>query len=162
MDLGITINRNLKDSCYSFKEIFQGFEKVEVVRTIFDDKAEEILSKIKVILSPRRGYLHVDDRTGSIIISSSYLKSANERHIYLDLIHELVHVRQFMEGKELFDERYSYVDRPTEIEAYKYVVAEARRIGMSDDEIIDYLWVEWIDNEEFEKLLKNIDIKHKD
>jgi len=109
-----------------------------------------------VVLSIRKGYLHVDDKTGSIIISSSYLKSADEREIYLDLIHELTHIRQLMDGMELFDQRYSYVDRPTEIEAYKNVVEEARRIGMSKEEIIDYLWVEWINDEEFERLLNNL------
>jgi hypothetical protein len=156
MDLGVTINRNPKSSSCFFNEIFKGFEKVKVVRSMFGDKTEKILSSTKVVLSIRKGYLHVDDKTGSIIISSSYLKSADEREIYLDLIHELTHIRQLMDGMELFDQRYSYVDRPTEIEAYKNVVEEARRIGMSKEEIIDYLWVEWINDEEFERLLNNL------
>jgi len=59
-----------------------------------------------------------------------------------------------MEGKELFDKKYSYVDRPTEIEAYAEAVKEAKRIGMTRREIIDYLRVEWITEEEFERLVR--------
>ena len=67
----------------------------------------------------RPGYLRVDDETGNIVVSGEYLRTGDERYLYLDVVHELVHVRQFIEGKELFDRRYSYVDRPTEIEAYR-------------------------------------------
>ena len=35
---------------------------------------------------------------------------------------------------ELFDPRYTYVDRETEIEAYRYKnVREARRLGLSEE-----------------------------
>ncbi|MCS4539406.1 MAG: hypothetical protein HYU03_01775, partial [Thaumarchaeota archaeon] len=84
-----------------------------------------------------------------------------EKHLYLDLIHELVHVRQHMEGRELFDKRYSYVDRPTEIEAYSAAVKEAKRIGMSYEEIEDYLKVEWVTDEEFDRMLTNLHLKQK-
>jgi hypothetical protein len=77
------------------------------------------------------------------------------------VIHELVHIRQFMEGKELFDRRYSYVDRPTEIEAYTAAVNEARRIGLKKEEILDYLKVEWITEEEFQRLLVAVGVKTK-
>ena len=70
------------------------------------------------------------------MISKGYLNNGDKTDIYLDLIHELCHVKQFMEGKELFDPRYDYVDRPTEIEAYRYAVKEARRIGLSDERIM--------------------------
>ncbi len=36
----------------------------------------------------------------------------------------------------------AYVDRPTEIEAYQTTVAEAKRIGMTDEQIIEYLKTE--------------------
>lgn len=61
-----------------------------------------------------------------LVISSRYLREGNRIHIYLDLIHELAHIRQLMNGKNLFDGSYSYVQRPTEIEAYRYTVQEAK------------------------------------
>lgn len=161
MDLGVTIKRNSEVTSCSFVDIFKGFEKVEAVKAIFGDKTEEILNDLIVVLSPSRGYLHIDGGNGSIIVSYPYLKSADERYIYLDLIHELVHVKQFMKGMELWDERYNYVDRPTEIEAHIHAVREARRIGMKEEEIVDYLRVEWISKEEFERLLKVLDARLK-
>jgi hypothetical protein len=64
-----------------------------------------------------------------------------------------------MEGKELFDKRYSYVDRPTEIEAYSHAVKEAKRIGMTEKEIVEYLRVEWVTEEEFERLVRRMGIQ---
>jgi len=161
MELGVTIKKDVSISYHSFVDVFKGFEKVEAVRAIFGDKTEKVLAGLSVVLSPRMGYLHIDGSNGAIIISAPYLKSADERYIYLDLIHELVHVRQYMKGMELWDERYSYVDRPTEIEAHIHAVREARRIGMKDEEIVDYLRVEWINKEEFERLLKVLNVRLK-
>ncbi len=158
MDLGVTIRRDPENIMCPLIEIFQGFEKLDVVRSIFGGETERVLSEITLVIERRRGYLHVDPSNGNIIISFPYLRSGDEKHLYLDVIHELVHVRQFMEGKELFDERYSYVDRPTEIEAYSHSVKEARRIGMTEREIIDYLWVEWVTEEEFERLVSRMGI----
>ena len=75
------------------------------------------------------------------------------------LIHELVHVRQFREGRQLFDRRYGYTDRPTEIEAYRYAVEEAKRIGMTDEEILRYLKTEWMSEENHRKLAETLNVK---
>ncbi len=159
LDLGVTISRKVTaESCY-FCDLFQGFENVGAVKGIFGAGTMETLKSVKILLSPKKGYLRVDNATGDIIISSLYLRTADERHFYLDLIHELVHVRQFKEGKDLFDKKYSYVDRPTEIEAYNVGVKEARRIGMREEEIIEYLKVEWVTDDEFERLLRAVKVK---
>ncbi len=50
--------------------------------------------------------------------------------------------------------RFEYVDRPTELEAYRHTVKEARRLGMSDEEIVDYLKVTWLDEEEVRRLAR--------
>ena len=97
--------------------------------------------------------------TGILVISKRYLDSGNKTDIYLDLIHELCHVKQFMNGKELFDPRYDYVDRPTEIEAYRYAVKEARRIGLSEDRICCYLRTEWMDDDAFQRLAKSVNVQ---
>lgn len=101
----------------------------------------------------------VNDRNGHLMISSRYLNSGNKIDIYLDLIHELVHVRQFMEGQELFDEHYSYVDRPTEVEAYRHAVEEARRIGLSDERICQYLKTEWMSRDSLERLARILKVR---
>jgi N-acetylglutamate synthase-like GNAT family acetyltransferase len=132
-----------------FVEVFSGFEAIEAVRRLFGPDTDAVISKLKISLDSPRGYLRVDGETGDIIINPEYLKSGHERHLYLDVIHELTHVKQFREGKELYDRRYAYFERPTEIEAYQAAVDEARRIGMDKEEIIEYLRVEWVTEEEF-------------
>jgi hypothetical protein len=158
---GIEIKRSPHTGSFSFREIFVGFEQVEAVRSIFLDGTEKVLSDLKVDLKARPGYLHVDDETGHVVVSHEYLRAGDERYLYLDVIHELVHIRQFMEGKELFDARYSYLERPTEIEAYAAAAKEAEKIGMKTDEIIEYLRVEWVTEGEFQQLLVEMGIKAK-
>jgi hypothetical protein len=80
--------------------------------------------------------------------------------IYLDIIHELVHVRQFMEGKELFDDNYSYIERPTEVEAFRHAVAEARNLGLSDERICAYLKTEWLSDDDLKRLTETLNVRY--
>ncbi len=141
-----------------FLEYFKGFDKVPAVQGIFGEKTTEVLSHLEVELSWLMGYMYVDGSDGHLVISKGYLNSGDKTDIYLDLIHELCHVKQFMEGKELFDPRYDYVDRPTEIEAYQYAVDEAKRLGLSSDRIRLYLKTEWMGEDDFERLAKSVGI----
>jgi hypothetical protein len=102
--------------------------------------------------------MHVNDKDGSLVVGLKYLHDADERYLYLDIIHELVHVKQHLDGKELFDEEYSYADRPTEIEAYQYTVEEGRRLGMTEEEIAEYLYVEWMTRKEFARMLETLGV----
>ena len=77
---------------------------------------------------------------------------------HLNIIHELVHVRQQRDGMDLYDRSKAYVDRETEIEAYEYTIKEARRIGLSKEEILDYLSVEWITPEEYRRLANRLGV----
>jgi hypothetical protein len=141
-----------------FAEFFKDFEKVEAVRGIFGEKTDDVLGHLKVEISWIMGYMYVDGSDGHLVISKGYLNTGNKTDIYLDLIHELCHVKQFMEGKELFDPRYDYVDRPTEIEAYRYTVEEARRLGLSEERIRCYLWTEWMGDDDFRRLAKSVNV----
>ncbi len=144
---------------YPFTNYFKGFEKVEAIRHIFGDKAEEVLSNLRVQFFPMVGYMGTSDSDGHLIINPRYLNNGNRVDVYLDVIHELVHVRQFMEGKKLFDSNYDYAERPTEIEAYRYAVKEARRMGLSDKRICEYLKTEWMSNEDLRLLAKSLNVK---
>jgi hypothetical protein len=166
MKLGVRMKRNAKGEEHVFTDLFQGFEQLTAVKGIFGERAPATLRQVRIQLIKRDGYLRVDNETGRIIICAPYLRKGDRRHIYLDLIHELVHVRQFFEGKELYDNNFSYVDRPTEIEAYAHAVKEARRIGLSDSEIEEYLEVEWVNETDFRRMLGILGVKsprsHKD
>jgi hypothetical protein len=105
------------------------------------------------------GYMYVDPSDGYVIISQKYLQEGEAESLYLDIIHELVHVKQWHEGKDLFDRKYSYVERPTEVEAYALVVVEAKRIGMAEKDIVDYLDVPWISRDELQALVKRLGVE---
>ncbi len=154
---GVEINKKIKLRYYKFTDVFKGFEDVDAVKKIFGKNTKKVISELKVMLvSTKWGYLWVDDRNLSIGCNYDYIKRADDRHIYLDVIHELTHIKQGMEGKNLFDDSFEYVDSPTEIEAYKKGVTEAKRLGMSNDEIIEYLKVDWVDKKDFSRLLKAV------
>ncbi len=156
--LKVTILRNAKIIMYPFTNYFKGFEKVKAVQRLFGEQTEEVLKGLKVTFYGRMGYMGVSSETGNIRISAHYLKNGDLRDIYLDIIHELVHVKQFMEGKELRDRNFMYVERPTEIEAYRYAVEEAKRLGMDDKEILEYLKTEWMSEENLMSLAKIVNI----
>lgn len=88
-----------------------------------------------------------------IVVGESHLRSSPGLTLYLDIYHELCHVLQRHDGRELFPDGLSYVERTTEIDAYRFVVDEARRFGVPDPVLRDYLLVEWISGEDFLTLL---------
>jgi hypothetical protein len=159
LDLGVCIERNAALGSSPFLRIFGGFEKVGAVRGIFGRRTDQVLSRLRVEISDGRGYMRINDLKGSIVINSKYLREGKEVDVYLDVIHELVHIRQHHEGKELWDKDYKYIDRPTEIEAYRVAVKEARRLGLTEEQVAEYLKVEWIPEEEFRAFLKNVGVK---
>jgi hypothetical protein len=127
------------------------------VQGIFGDKTEEVLRNLRVEFI-MFGYMGVDDGDGHLMVNQRYLNSGDRSEIYLDVVHELCHVKQHMDGRYLFDQRYDYVNNPTEIEAYRYAVLEAKRIGFSNQRILRYLQMEWMSDEEVKCLVNNIGI----
>jgi hypothetical protein len=147
----------LGTSTRMFLDYFKGFEKSQAVRGIFGDKTDEVLKKQKVEFT-WFGYMGVDDNDGHLMVNKRYLNSGDKTDIYLDVVHELCHVKQHLEGKKLFCPGYDYVDRPTEVEAYRYTVKEAKRLGLSDERILSYLQTEWMSDSDLKRLVKNIGI----
>lgn len=158
--MNVAITRNVEITMHRFVDYFEGFEEVQAVKRIFGEKTEETLKNLKVEFAGRRGYMGVSDLDGHLIVSADYLKNGDIIDIYLDIIHELVHVRQFLEGKNLFDDNYDYIERPTEIEAFQHAVEEAKRLGLDDERICQYLKTEWISEEDLKKLAKTLEIKY--
>lgn len=111
-----------------------------------------------MIVNENTHYMHVQNDDASIVIGKKHLQSSEKKILYLDIIHELVHVKQQRKGLDLYDKSYSYVDRPTEIEAYAIAVEEARRLGMDDHEIFEYLHVEWISHDEHKRLASRVGV----
>jgi hypothetical protein len=144
---------------HQFTDYFKGYEKTEAVRQLFGERTENVLQNLKIQFSPLGDYMGVSNTDGHMMINPRYLNNGDRIDIHLDVIHELVHVKQHMEGKELFDAQYGYVDRPTEIEAYRHAVEEARRLRLSDERICEYLKTEWMSVNDFHRLAKTLNVQ---
>jgi hypothetical protein len=158
--INIIINRQFDFGEYHISDIFPGLENNPIFLDIFADRDDvtEVFKKTAIKIIERDTYMFVDNDNGTINIGIGHLKTSDETVLYLDIIHELVHVRQQREGLDLYDRSVAYVDRPTEIEAYMITVAEARRIGLNDKEIMGYLEVEWVTPEELMRLAKRLNV----
>ena len=158
-DLGVSIERDAPVRLLPFERFFRGFDRVAAVRELFGRRTDAVLRSLKVeFFSSRFGYMGTSDVDGHLIVSTHHLKDSDFRTVYLDVVHELCHVNQFRHGRPLFYPRLSYVDAPSEIEAYAFTVREGRRIGMTDRELRDYLKVEWIQPKEFRRLARRLGV----
>ena len=99
IDIGIEISRNIPSGTHRFAEIFHGFEKLDAVKQVFGSKAEDELDNLKVEVFPQEGFMGVSDEDGHIFASQKYLNEGDEWSVYLDVVHELVHVKQFKDGR---------------------------------------------------------------
>ena len=151
------VKRNIKVGEYFIKDIFEGLEDSYIIKEVLKVKQDEI-NKIKVRVINCKGYMWTDDTDISIYICKEYLKKGKIEYIYLDILHEIIHVFQAKKGMNLFDTNYKYFERPTEIEAYMHTIEEAKRIGLSNKEILDYLKVEWVSEEEIVEFAKRLSI----
>jgi hypothetical protein len=156
----IKVNGDVQDGTYGLEEIFVNLKKVEILLKIFKTKEnlEDVFQNTNVIVDGSTHYMHVQNDDASIVIGRDHLRNSEKKILYLDIIHELVHVKQQREGLDLYDESYAYVDRPTEIEAYEITVEEARRLDMKDHEIFDYLHVEWMSHDEHKRLASRVGV----
>lgn len=169
LDLPIKINRDVPPpTLLPFTEYFKGFEKVGAVRRVFGEDTAAVLEKQKIgFISNRRMYMGIRDEDGSIAVGTCHLKHSDERTLYLDIVHELFHVKQRMEDSEDFHrehmkfmrDRSLYYVSPIEVPAYKHTVREAERIGMSHDEIVGYLRMGPAPPKIFNRFVKEMEIK---
>jgi len=146
---------------HKLADVFSGLETSSALAGVFGSRAEmaKTLRHLKLRVEPFDSGLWLDRNTGTICIGLKHLSTAKSDFLYLDVVHVLVHVRQFLEGRELYDQAFEYVERPTELEAYRYTVAEARRVGLKEDEILRYLRLDAVDDSELGKLMEKIGVK---
>jgi hypothetical protein len=155
------IRRHVGMGEHKISDVFPMLSRNPIMLDIFDDSNEilEVFGTITVQIIDRDTYMYVGNDDGTIFIGASHLAESEETVLYLDIIHELVHVKQHRRGLDLYDRSKPYVDRPTEIDAYILTVKEARRIGMTDEQIFEYLSVEWITPEEHKRLARRLNVR---
>jgi hypothetical protein len=155
------VQRAIQIGEYKLTDVFTGLESSHSLLRVFGTKTQmtKIMKHLKLRVEPNDSGLWLDRDTGTICLGSKHLTTAKSDFLYLDVIHVLVHVRQFLEGRDLYDQAFEYVDRPTELEAYRMTVAEARRVGMNETEILNYLRMDAADDSELGKLMDRIGVR---
>jgi hypothetical protein len=155
------IHRRLEPGQYRLTDVFADILTYGILPAIFDDEEEidRVIARTQVFVVDRTHEMFVDNDDASITIGLKHLRCASDEFLYLDIIHELCHVKQHLQGRNLYDRSKAYVDRETEIEAYQVTVQEARRIDLNDDAIYRYLRVSWITSEEHKRLAYKLGVK---
>jgi len=154
-----SISRSLPEGVYPLALAFPSLAASDRILSIFGRSFARRLrtGKIRVEIADRKTrYMRVSERDGRVFIDRNYLLRGDPRSLLLDLIHELVHVRQFIRGRDLYDDYLDYVDRPVELEAFTLSLKEARGLGMSDPEMRDYLRLEWVTEVQHLRLLEHL------
>jgi hypothetical protein len=135
------------------------FEESPVVKLIETPELSigPLLDDARIKLKTGEGYCYVEVRIPAIILIEDYYRRASALDLYLDLAHELTHLRQLAEGRNIWDHSTQYVDRPTEIEGYAVAVAEGLRLGMTENQVMQHLSNPWLTDDEVDRLRQNID-----
>ncbi len=153
------VNRSLSRGDHPYLALLPNVAKSPALRRIAPRAAarERLLERAVVQIRGGRGYAFVDVETPCIVLSEWYYSAGEDLDLYLDLLHELTHLRQLEEGFDLWDERFEYVDRPTEVEGYAVAVGEGRRLGMTDEDVIRHLSNPWMSRDDVLRLLRHVD-----
>jgi hypothetical protein len=174
---GFRVDRSIPLGRHPLLAVFPGLDKLETAtrherdaakrrrlhaETVVEVVAEDLWMYVaphEVPKSFRRRWAPVlSPDADCVVVGESHLRESPELVLFLDIFHELCHVRQRLAGQELWPEKLSYVERPTEIEAYQFVVDEARRFRVSDATLREYLRVEWVEEEELLTLFRALGV----
>jgi hypothetical protein len=128
--------------------------RIETPTTPFVQLVDSAVVRIK---KRERGYCYVDVLVPAVTVTEQYYRNGNDLDLYLDLAHELTHLRQHLEGENVWDHGTPYVDRATEIEGYAVAIEEGRRLGMLAEDVMNHLSNPWMSSEEVTRLLDNIE-----
>jgi hypothetical protein len=152
------INRDLGVGEYGILDLFPRLEDSPALDTISPNRAYlmTLLRKSKVQIRAYEGFIFVDVSVPCIALAYDYYKNGKPIDLYLDILHEMTHLRQLEEGKNLWDMEKAYVDRGTEIESYAIVMREAARLGLTRADFLDHLQAPWMTEADIARLLDNI------
>jgi hypothetical protein len=152
--------RDVPPGTYKVGDVFGGLDTSHTLTSLYREEKDRVsvLRDTPLVVTRDDVYGYVDDEDGTIYFGLDHMKTSEPATVYLDILHELVHVKQLKDGRNLYDRRYAYVDRPTEIEAYALVVEEARRLGLNDAQIAEYLYVEWASPKDHERLCRRLGV----
>lgn len=153
------VDRSLGCGLHPYRKLLPRLEESPVARRIETPSMPlgPLMDAARVRIKQGESFCFVDIHEPAIILFEHYYRDGSPLDLYLDLAHELTHLRQHEEGKDLWDRDLHYVDRPTEIEGYAVAVEEGLRLGMTEAHIMKHLSNPWLSRAEVARLRRNID-----
>jgi hypothetical protein len=175
------ISRELAPGNYPLVVVFPGFVDAEPFPRypVPPEKTRTIAEGTSIQIVPDATWMYVAPRvpppfaeevgwkphvsqTDCIVVGRKHLAESPSITLYMDIYHEFFHILQRDAGRELWDENIPYVDSPTELEAYRFSIAQARRLGVPDAFLRQYLEVEWVSRTDHHRLLRNLGVTDSD
>src|SRR2546425_7282457 len=90
------VNRRIRAGKHPLTKVFPGLDADPAFVKIFPDGAHrEVLEKCYIEAVAEDMYMYIDDSDGHIVAGLEYLKTGEPWGLYLDVIHELTHIRQW-------------------------------------------------------------------
>jgi hypothetical protein len=150
--------RGLALGTHPFLSLLPGALESPAVRLIGTDRIPglTVIEKARVCLVSKNGFCWVDETIPCIVLSMAYYQAGSDLDLYLDLLHEVTHIRQILEGRDVWDDAFLYHRRPTEIEGYAVAVFECRRLGLDEKDIRDHLANPWMTPKQVTELLASV------
>jgi len=151
--------RGLGEGLHPFLSILPGALDSPALELVGTDRipGATVLERARVSLVAEDGYCWIDDRVPCIVLTLDHYTSGSDLDLYLDLLHEATHIRQVMEGRDVWDEAVPYHRRLTEIEGYAVAVSECRRLGLDARGIRAHCENPWMTATQVTELLAGID-----
>ncbi len=170
---GFSIDKSLSAGDHPLLEVFPGLDNLALFKKLAKTKKQReciIGVTIKLILS-KYVYMYVAPNKplgtkywkpiisseDCVVIGINHLKTSPIQVVYLDIFHELCHILQRKAGGELWSLE-SYVDNPCEIEAYQFVINEAKKLGAANKYLRDYLEVGWVSKKDMKRLFSRLEV----
>lgn len=171
------ISRDLAPGNYPLSVVFPGFQDADAFSRYPGppDKTRAIADATSIQIVPDDTWMYVApheippfakevgwtphvSRTDCIVVGRKHLAESPSMTLFMDICHEFSHILQRENGRELWQQNVAYVDSPTELEAYRFSLDEALRLGVPKTFLRHYLEVEWVSPADHRRLLKNLGV----
>jgi len=177
---GFRVERELSVGRHALLEVFPGLDRLSPAARLEGDPARrgKLFTETSVEIVDQDMWMYVAPREepkipatvrrrwrpvlapgqDCIVVGAGHLRESSGIVLFLDIYHELCHIVQRRDGANLWEPGVGYTKRWTEIEAYRFVVAEGRSLGVPEAFLREYLRVEWISDEEHGELLAELGV----
>jgi hypothetical protein len=174
---GFRVARDLRAGPHRILDVFPGLDRLPTAERLVPDPVAraKLFHETSIHLVEQDLWMYVAPRempkgarrewrpivsreSDCIVVGLNHLQESPPLTLFMDIYHELCHILQRRDGADLWPPGVSYVRRWTEVEAYRFVVHEARELGVSDEFLREYLRVEWVSDEEHRELLTELKV----